>query len=377
MAEYQLYLYDVWGQRVSVISHDQIEKLVYVKTTNAVGALTLTLPRAALPDAAVVADARIEVWRKPDSGSWGREGEAAWLIATDTVGLSDAGGAYRRIKALTANCLLSRRAVMYYANTANTQMTNAADDMMKIIVFQNLLASANGGPTYSAGVTPSRDWTAVLGLDNNLALGPSVTKGFAWRSVLSVLQEIARDTATAGTPVFFDVVLVGSLLTFRTWVGVRGIDRSTGAAQLVVSASRGSLGGTIEKTTDWTDAASWVVAGGQGQNAARLLGSSYDTVRVGQSPFGLREVFVDATSLSDQNSLNADASSELRSRRPAKTLTGSLLSVPGAVYGLDWGWGDKLIAEHEQDAFVATVDSVTVTLDKGAETITAALKGTA
>lgn len=377
MAEYQIWLYDAWGNRVANVGQEHITKLTYALSVNSVGALTLTTTRDALPDQYVTRDARLEVWRKPDGGAPVREGDGPWLVQTDTSGLSDRDGEYRRIKAATANTILGRRAVLYYANTANTSKTGNADNVLKAIMRENLGTTANSSPLYSAGVTPSRDWVTpgLLAIDADASLGPSISKAFAWRNVLSVLQEIARDAATAGTPVFFDVVMVGTVLTFRTWVGVRGVDRSSGAAKLVISAERGSLGGTIEKTTDWSDSANWIVAGGQGQDAQRTLGSAYDLTRVGQSPYGLSEVFVDATSLSAVAALNADASSELRARRPSKILTGSLISVPGAVYGLDWGFGDKLIAEFEDDAFTATVDSVTVTLDGGKETVTAAIRG--
>jgi hypothetical protein len=88
-------------------------------------------------------------------------------------------------------------------------------------------------------------------------------------------------------------------------------------------------------------------------------------------------LFIDQTQLTSQLSLRAEAAAELQRRRPTKILTGDLMSVPGAVYGLHWGHGDKLIAEFEDDAYTARVDSVTVTLENGNETVRASIKGEA
>ena len=101
----------------------------------------------------------------------------------------------------------------------------------------------------------------------------------------------------------------------------------------------------------------------------------YDRAAVYRSPFGRREAWIDATQETTLVGLATEAVQELRSRRPKKLLTGDLISVPGAVYGLDWGHGDKLIAEFEREQYTSRLDAVTVTIDGGKETIKAALKG--
>lgn len=367
-AQFQTWIYDRWGARLAVI--DTLTKLTSTRTVNAVGSLVLTMPRDAVSDEQIKPDNRIEVWRKPDGGTWTIEGGTAWLIQSDVRGQLARDGRYRTIKAKSATHLLARRCVLYYADSAQAQKTAPADNLMKAIVRENLGTSANGSPFYSSAIG-SRDLSAYLSVQADVSAGPSVTKGFAWRNVLAVLQDIANDAARADATkkTFFDVVWTGAILEFRTYVGQRGLDRMG----LVVSTERGSLGETVELTADWADSASVVVTGGQGDKASRLTGSAYDAMAIGKSPFGLREAFSDATALTDAGSLNAEASAELRRRRATKTLLGSLLSVPGAAYGIDWGFGDKLTAEFEGDSFSATVDAVTITVEKGVEQIAAKL----
>lgn len=375
--EYQLRLLDPFGTPIDIVSQDAISKLNYTLNVNAVGALTLTVARDAILDSWVKRDARIELYRTPEGGPQQLEGGTTWLLQTNTRGFSDRDGRYRRLVARTSNLLLGRRDVMYYANSAQSSKTSvAADDMMKAIVRENLGSSANGSPLVSPlAIWPSRDWSAYITVDADLGLGPSTTKAFAYRSVLSVLQDLARSAAQDGTPVFFDLVPSGALFAFRTWVGVRGADRTSGATQLVISTDRGSLGGTVEVTEDWSNLVTAVAAGGQGQDAARVLGAAYNATLIGQSPFGLAEAFMDATQLSVAESLNTEAASDLRANRPSKVLTGSLLSADGAVYGLNWRIGDRIVAEFENDTFIASIDSLTVNVSGNQETVTAAIRG--
>lgn len=372
--QYEIRLLDAFGSTVATV--DRPLSLNYTRTVNAVGSLTMMVSRDDLPDAYVVADARLEVWRKPDGGAMYRDGDGAWLVQVDTKGTSDRDGRYRTIKAEPLITLLGRRSAMYFSNTGQTQKTDRADDMMKAIFRDNLGSSANASPISPGAPNPVRDWSSTgLTVDNNISLGTSTSKGFAWQNVLSTLQAISRDAATALSPIYFDIVQTDTnVYAFRTYAGVRGVDRSSGAALLIVSAERGSLGGTVEVTTDWSQTATTVVAGGQGQDAARVINFAYDTTRIGQSPWGNRELFIDRTQLSDTGSLLAEAQAELRRRRPQKILSGTIQSVSGAVYGLDWGFGDKLLVEYEHDAFTARVDSVTVSLQQGVEKITAQIK---
>lgn len=373
--QYELWLSSPFGTRQAVIPHEAISELSYTMTVNAVGTLTVVVDRDALPDAYIVQDAKLEIARKPEGGTMAVEGGAGWLLQTNTQGLSNRER-YRKLKFETANSLLKRRHVYYYATTAGAAKTDYADDLMKVIVLENFGADSDSGP-FATNINGAnlRNWSSTFAVEAYTSQGPSITKEFAWRNVLAVLQEIARDAATLGTPTYFDVVWNGAKVEFRTYVNVRGVDRSAGSQRLVVSAERGSLGETIELTEDWTDTLTLILAGGQGQGWGRKLGEAYDLGRMLATPWSYREGWLDATALSVSAALSSEARSRLQEKRPKKILTGGLVSVPGAVYGRDWGFGDQLIAEFEGESFTARVDQVTVALADGKETVTAAIRG--
>ena len=372
--EFQLYLSTPFGARTSVLTMDQISTLTYTRSVNAVGSLTLECDRAAIPDSWPTEDARIDVWRKPDGGTWTLEGEGPWLLSKASKITKANGSRIWRVSFESLMTLLQRRCVLYYANTANRSAYTSvvAEALLKEIFLRNFYTSDS--PWNTVGSVTSRSWSTYLTYAAVQNLGPSTTKQFAWRNVLPIMQEVAKSSAANGTPIFFDIVQSDSLFEFRVYTNQRGIDRS---ASLIISPERGSLGGDVESATDWSNTATVVLAGGQGQDSARSIGSASNATAAARSPFGRREVFVDATQVTTSGALATEAYQELQARRAKRTLSGDLISVPGAVYGIDWGFGDKLTAEFENERYTATVDAVAVTLTAGNEDIKAAIRGDA
>jgi hypothetical protein len=369
MAEYELRLNDSYAAGLAHIPSDRIISLSYTLVTNDVGTLVLELPADAVPDENWMIDGQIEVRRRSPGGSWNLEGGTRWLIQKITKGISQ-GSRYRRITALSANTLLTRRYTIYYAGSLQVTASDAADDIMKKVVHTNLTGAANETPL----VTPTRIMDQLRHAED-VSAGPVLTKEYAWRNVMSVLQDLAADAAVDGTYLYFGVIWTGLYLTFRTWTGQPGVDRTSSIGRLVISPERGTLGGVVERSEDWMNAATMVVTGGQGAETNRAVGIAYDGDLVDSARYGLRELFVSATGLSVEASLDAEARSILYQRRPRRTLTGDIVSIPRAQYGLDWGWGDRLIAQFEGEEFVALVDTVAVEVSRGVEAIQARITG--
>lgn len=373
-AEYQLWLYDRLGSRAAII--ERPTAMSYALKSNSVGSLSLTLPRDDIPDELWFEDTRIEVWRRPEGANWAREGQTFWILQDETRGQSLADGRYRRVTAATANSLLGRRIVYGTAGSAEALKTGAASDVMKAYVREALYSGAGNWTVDS--VVYTRNWGNSITIAADDGSGLSISKEAGFKNLLTVCQEICRDASY----VFFDLVVVPGGLQFRTYYGQRGLNRcgpfgTGGSGQVVASVERGSLGGTVEITTDYEDSATLVVAGGAGQGAARITEYAGDGLRIAGSPWGLREAFTNATSATTSAAVLAEASAELRASAPTKTLRGELLNVPGCQYGVDWNWGDIVLAEFERDTFAAWIDGISVTVNEGVETIRTSLKALA
>ena len=102
------------------------------------------------------------------------------------------------VTGVDGNDLLRRRIVAYAAGAAQAEMTDQSDDMCRAIVLDNLGSDAADGAADQQHVSePVRRRTRMAA---------SLTKAFARRNVLTVLQDIADIAATAGTPIYWHMV---------------------------------------------------------------------------------------------------------------------------------------------------------------------------
>jgi hypothetical protein len=238
--------------------------------------------------------------------------------------------------------------------------------MMKVIVRENMGASA----------VAARDLTANgFSVQVDLSLGPSMSKAFAWRNVLTVLQEIADAAKIAGTAVYFDIVPTSdTTCEFQTFANIRGNDHSATSAQPVtIGVEFGSLA-TPAYEEDRSAEANYVYAGGQGEGASRVIVEVSDSTRIGASVWNRQEVFADARNEDTTDKVTAVARAALKAGEPTKRFSGNVVDTPGCRYGIEWGFGDKLTATYLGAQYTAMIKAVTVGVDSnGNETITARL----
>lgn len=367
-ARYSVYLCDVYGAVIADASG--FTSLSYTRVVNGVGELTLTLP-GDFPISRVTApDGWLQVWRRPAGSS--RETldtDTVWLITGRRQVLSDGGQRSIEVRAQTPLRVLGEpgRFVDDYAGGTSAQKTAAADDMIKAIVREQAGASAAAARSLSSYLSVAADTSAA----------PSLTKAFAWRPVLAVLQEIADQSAQAGTYLAFDIVApTPSTLELRTYTGQRGADRRYpgGISPLILGPDFGSVA-ACELDEAWEDEVTYSKAGGQGEGAGRLTGEATDTTRAALSPFARREVFTSATGYSASTGLSAEAQARVRAGRPRRTLSGKVASVRGALYGVDWNWGDYVTVQALGVQLDCRIDAVSVSVSDGKETVSASFKG--
>jgi hypothetical protein len=340
--------------------------LTYSPIVNGIGKLTLTLDADMVPWDYLQRDMRIGVWRSLDGGPQYLDCDKLWLLRRRRRAIQ---ADRRRIVTLEARCMndvLRRRIVAYAAASSQAAKTATADNMMKAIMRENLGSSATD---------TARSLATYLAVQADQGLGPSLTKAFSRREVLKTLQEISMQATTAGTPIYFDIVAAGTgALEFQTFLNQRGTDHSTtGIRQVVVSPERDNLADATQED-DWADEATYIYAGGQGQEANRQIATASDTARIGASPWNRIERFVNATQAGTTASLQAEADQALRDGRPFSPFAGTLVDTEGTRYGRDWAFGDKIVAEFEGSSFACKVDALRVAVLDGEETITASLR---
>ncbi len=369
-AGYSVYLCDMFG--VLVADASNFTSLTYTRIVNDVGELTLTLP-GDFPISRIVApDGLIQVFRRyPGSSREVLDTETVWIITGRRQTIGDDGQRRIEVRAQTPLRILGApgRFIDAVAESAQAQKTAAADNMMKAIVREQAGSLASG----------ARNLTPYLSVAADTSAAPSLTKAFAWRPVLTVLQEIADASAQSGTYLAFDIVApTPSTLEFRTYISQRGVDRRFpgGVTPLMFGSDFGNIAG-CELDEAWEDEVTYAKTGGQGEGAGRLTGEAVDATRAALSPFARREVFVSATSYNQSSGLDAEAQARVRSGRPRRIISGKIASVRGSLYGLDWSWGDFITVQALGVQIDCRIDAVTVEVRDGRERIQAAFKGDA
>jgi len=335
-----------------------------------IGVLETTLPLSFNPSF-LMEDGRIGVWRSINGRPPYLDNNAIFLIR-----YIDYGPTSIFVRAYHTTSLLDRRIIAYAAGSAySTKAATAADNLIKTFVNENMLAGIVGADR--DGVETYADVSAYLSKQANVTLGASIAKSAARRRLLDVATDLANASNTAGTYLTFEIAApTESTLELRTFAVQRGVDRRASTANpVILSQSRGNLT-NAHLVIDYTESASFIVAGGQGEETNRLIGTAFDATRAGASPFGRIERFRDAANVSAQASVDDEADSQLRASRPVILFTGDLIETPALTRGIDFDLGDMLTAEHPQSGqqFDVRLDVIRETIDSSGRRISCGLR---
>lgn len=339
------YLLSKTGKRLAVLGQFDLDAGL---SLNGVGAIKVTLAAASLPKPLL--DMRLAIYRRIGEQQK-LLGGTTWLIRKIGRSLDQSGRRELTLWAEGPNTLLKRRWVAYPANSDQTHKLGPADDMMKAVVRENM---------GNLAAVIERDWSVWLRVANDSGRGPVVEKEMAWRQVLAVLQEIGQVAEAAGTAVYFDIAAISEQqFEFRTYIGLRGVDRSRpgNIGFVVLSPENGSV---VDGDLDWdgADEATWVYAAGQGTGDSRLIGEAGDNGRIASSPFGRIEIVEQTNNIGTQEGLDEEAIALLQARRPRRLVKLSLADAPGLQAGIHYDLGDKVAWIFEGDGGTAIVETM-------------------
>lgn len=341
-AEYYLLIKNAAGTKVAQIT--DYHYLTYTKVVNSPGMLEFQLDADHSAISTFVLDGQIEVWRRnPDYN-------IAWYC--------DFYSFYRYSRyhftdhgTFVAQCpgqqhLLSRRAVAWFAGTANRSTFAAvpAETIMKTLVQYNATADATvANGRLRAGAIP----TITIAADT--AAGNVLSWSSAYKNLLGELQDLAQ--AGGGD---FDLVKTGDATwQFRWYTGQLGTDRTatvTFALQFgnmkEPSYSRDRIG---EKTV--------AVVAGQGE------GSERNTTVVTGPDFAAAndiEVFIDARDVTTTAALTSRGETKLQEYRSRNEFDFKVIQTAQTAYGLHYFLGDLVHAKYRDIEANVKVQSVTV-----------------
>lgn len=378
MIDYYAYIFDPLGRYRTTISQfvdaDGGAALDYTVTCvpGAVGECVLTPPLGTDPSL-FEENARIAIGRSINGRAPVIDMQAIFLVKE----IEDSA---RRtiVRAAHANSLLFTRTINYPADSVFVQRAAApADDQIKALARENLGSLISAGLRF--GVETQADLSAFLQIAPDLGLGASVAVAdCAQRLLGEVIRDLCAQSATAGTYLTTMIECVTpALLELRTYAGQRGIDRRAGVAARPLVLSEATA--TVENVAvirSWRDAATFIIAGGAGDGADRLIATSFDGTRAANGPFGRVERFIESSDTDIPAVLQGVADAALRQARETRVLTADLRDEGGATRGLHYDLGDMLTVEHPRtrQQFDARLEVVRVAVGGGQSRSQAALR---
>lgn len=358
--------YTIWvatpeGERTGIA--DDFIRLSYTLTQNVPGSLTLTIPASSNAVLAGITRLDTRLYAMRDAGI---AGETCWFVRSARYFTDGEGRRFYEVSAASALELLARRVVPYANEESQATKTTYADNMMKAVVRENLGSSA-AAPRQISGFAVQSDHS----------LGPILTQSFQYTNVLRVCQDIAdatKDSTTATEWTYFDIVadnwLMGTL-EFRTFVGQRGTNHGLSSDSPVLFSDRAGTLAEAEREYDHHDEITYVYAQVPGDVSGTFGAEGSDATRLNTSSLNRREVFVEGSAGYNPGGLVAPALAE---GRPRLRFRAKLQDLPGVRYGQHWGMGDIVAVTFGGITNDYRVDSVTVTVEGGRETIAAQLE---
>lgn len=381
-ADYSIYLCDPFGVRLGDASG--FIKLQYTRVVNDVGTLKLWLPADFDTRLIRLPHGRIEVWRRlPGSSREYLDTEVTWLIQSVQWDRDDSGNISLLVEAETPLCLLRDpgRVISIYNNFLT--VGQEADDLIKFVcLYQGITATPDqiGITRASSSAYPGSQFGQYITAQADLGLGPVLYSSFAgyvtWKPLLTVCKNIAQASADRGTYLAFDIMApTPNTLELRTYIQQRGVDHRypNGINPVIFGGEHVNVGpATLRDDRRREITAAWGGGANNPNNAGYIVAQpSYDSARIGESPFGWRETFVNDTQQTNSAALTASCQAAVYGGRPRAIYRGRLLSVPGCMYGLHWGWGDYVTVQDFGQSFDCRIEAITVTVEKNQEKIDA------
>lgn len=364
---YEVRICDSFGNLLAIVG-DFVDNpegggaaLGYALNVGNVGALRLTLP-ATFDDSLLLLDGRIGVWRSINGRPPALDGETIFFIRTweyteETV----------TVTAYSANHLLTRRIIDYFAGTSYSSKTTAtpAGNLIKTFVAENMIGSIAAADRQ--GVETQVDLSAYISNQANLSDGQSIAMQCAWRNLLDVTREIADASTFAGTYLAYDIVApTEATLQLRTYATARGVDHRAGSARpVILSPETGSLE-NCRLIIDRSEEVTFAVAGGGNVGTDRLVRTAIDTVRIAESPFNRIERFGDYNNITDPGALQDIADAMVRAGRPRIEFTADVVETDGATRGIHYDYGDMLTAAFRQQ-YDCRLDVIEVAVGGGGQ----------
>jgi hypothetical protein len=257
----------------------------------------------------------------------------------------------------------------YEWNTGATTAAITVSPGVPTTYVATISTAAGCSTTASVFVNVGPGPVAAISGDTALCSGETTTLTasgggvYLWSSGESS-AEITVSAALAGTYTGYEIRTISGALTFIVYLDQRGVDRTISSGNALVFSPGNRNLVNIDLDEDWSEEATFVYAGGQGEGASRVIEDASNTTAIGESVIGRAERFRDARNSEDTTQVQDEADDALYAARSVQRFSGSAQDTVGCIYGIHYRWGDRVTAQILDQQFDCRVDPVHVTIDR-------------
>ena len=360
---------------------DEYASIQMVRSVNAVGTLTLTIPWESnwrLWDR-LTTDSVIDVMRRGNVGGTRRLMDTVWFVRKRELAVDQNGELMITVECLDTQDLLRRWLVLAdsgtaYADKPVSGVTGvAAETAMKAYVTEQIVS----GTGRAAGT----NLAGVFSVEPDAGAGELVFASASYQTVLTALQTICQDSTQKGTYMAFDVVATAvGAYQFRTYVDQRGADRTAGSPLPVVFSGESGSFIPATYTEDLTSCPSMVRCAGQtGAYGTMQIADAIDGTLESLGPVAHVEEYVSAQQTSLYGAVETQAYRALRANRPVIEMPFTVAQSPTCEVGVHFNLGDRVTVRWGHILMDARLETITISVDpsNGTETVTTTAKSTA
>lgn len=346
-----------------------LSSLEAARAVNKPGAFTLTLPKSTrFKKEFLRKDMVFKVYKIFPDGFRNLLGNTWWFLRKLGYNYADETWTLSGHDTLG---LLSRWIVAYSKEsdfaekTIEFGLSDYSDNLIKAFLRENIGTLA---------FDTTRDLSEFITIEGNFSLGAVGEKEASYQELDKVCADLAKQSESAGTPLYFDLVPRGQKLFFTIVTDQLGTDRSTIQRNIRFDLPSNTLkDATLE--WDWENEVTKGFIGGDGEGAAKLVTEIANAVTIEESPFSRVERFFDEGDVWDLGVLTGLGNARMLKNRAKLLLTGNVVDTPRQQFGKDYFYGDKVLMAIDNFQSVALIDAFSIRVVNGVEELDIKLVG--
>ena len=350
MIQYQVRYADVYGATICYIP-DFLQCEYVVRADGKVGGMQIVLPKyyRSIANSNTV-DYRLSVYKSINGSPFVIDGSTEFLTRkwdTDDNTIT--------VYADSLQSLLTRRIIAYPANVLTfSKFSDFAGNICKRIMstnFGSAIAAARDGSEINA------DISSLLTISADTNDGMPIQISCSRRNVADAIESICNASYENGIWMVGLITSNGDQWRFETYANYYGVYRPA----VLFSPDIGNVQ-NVKISFDLTEQKTFIVAGGQGQEAARIITSAYSSSGLAASFLNRNEYFYQNTQVNNVTYLQALASQELRAMRGVQSFDCELVQTPSSIRGLHYNLGDVLQVQFDSQRYTMRLDQVQVSI---------------